>query len=190
MALHHLPVPMRNPGHESRDLARCIRLATADCRSTIEFGCMFGDQLAGIQGKRIGVEVHPPYVQEARARYPAIDFIRGDARDVARLMATTSARVDAVLMIDFIEHLSRHDAKEIVTWAKVIAAKRIVLFVPLGNHPQTTDYYNTGADHWQTHRSTWDARDLTIMDFDVAEWGGYHDVPGKDSGAAFAVWEA
>jgi hypothetical protein len=66
---------------------------------------------------------------------------------------------------------------------------RIVLFVPLGLHPQTADVFNMGGDHWQTHRSTWEPADLEALGFDVAVWDGYHHQPGKDSRAAFCVWE-
>jgi hypothetical protein len=182
---------MHNPGHDCRDLNECIRLATADCGCVVEFGCMFGDRLAlcRSEGVRIGVESHAPYVAEARKRHPDIGFINGEARDIATLLSETDWMADAVMLIDFIEHLTPDAARDMISVAREMTAKRIVLFVPLGAHPQTKDVFDMGADHWQTHRSTWEPADLESLGFDVALWDGYHHQPGKDSRAAFAIWE-
>lgn len=180
---------MRNPGHDSRDLNECIRRATDNCLEVIEFGCMFGDRLAAA-GRPIsyGVDAHGAYLDEAEKRNPGPRYHCGDARDYAHKAATCGVPIDAVLLIDFIEHLTRRDADHLVGDCKRFT-KRIVLFVPLGPHPQTRDVFNMGADHWQTHRSTWEPADLEAVGFDVAVWDGYHAQPGKDSRAAFAIWE-
>lgn len=191
---------MRNPGHDSRDLNGVINAATADCADVIEFGCMFGDRLAACEApQREGVDAHAPYIEEARRKYPAETFIHADARDFARYLATASrhkdgsncrnVRYDAVLLCDFIEHLRLNDAIDIVRASQRIACRRVIAFVPLGPHPQTRDVFGMGADHWQTHRSTWEPADLAALGFDVAVWDGYHAQPGKDSRAAFAIWE-
>lgn len=149
---------------------------------------MFGDRLAATSPappERLGIDAHAPYVEEARRRHPGSWFIHADALDAVRWVRP----VDAVLLVDFLEHLTRDDAEELIRVTKLVARERIVLFVPLGDHPQTCDVFGMGADHWQTHRSTWEPADLLALGFDVAVWDGYHRQAGKDDRAAFCTWE-
>lgn len=177
---------MKNQGHYSRgNLDHCIQVMTADCGSVLEVGCMFGRQLGLTQcAVKIGIEVHKPYLDRAETGF---EQINEDARTA--LQKIDSKRVDVVMMIDFIEHLEMSEAIAIVAECQRIAKKRVIIFVPFGDHPQTSDYYQMGADHWQTHRSTWEVNDLVDLGFDVALWRNFHDKPGSHDGAMFAIWE-
>lgn len=179
-----------NPASTSRDLMACIAAATKDCRSILEFGCMFGDKLAAAgpqQAFRVGVDAHLPYLERAKSQYPSIAFLHGNAMRVANQIGDES--FDAVLMVDFIEHLSIDNAHWLLAQAQRIAKQRIVAFVPYGDHPQTKDYFKMGGDEWQTHRSTWRDNDLKSLGFDVVVWEHYHKEKGKDHRCMFAIWE-
>lgn len=175
---------MKNPGHETSNLKHCVAEATAGCLSVVELGTMFGYWLAHAgepDARRIGVDAWEPYLQGAREKYPGMTFLNCDAREFARTMEP----VDCVLMVDFLEHLTREDADELVRHCQE-KCQRIVLFIPMGNHPQDSDVTGYGAHELQTHRSTWYAEDLP--GFDVAVWPKFHRQEGKDRGAMFAVW--
>ena len=177
---------MKNQGHYSRNnLDHCLTVSTDDCHSVIEFGCMFGRQLSILSCPvKVGVEIHKPYLE--RAEY-AFTQICADERTEASTTPTKS--YDAVLLCDFLEHLTLMDAVFMVLQAKRIARKRIVVFVPHGLHPQTKDVFELGADEHQTHRSTWWPSMLVDLGFDVAVWDNFHNKPGSDHRAMFAIWE-
>jgi hypothetical protein len=178
-----------NPATHSRNLDECIAAATADCQSVLEFGCMFGDRLMATSCPiKIGVDVHQPYLDRAVQRHGSeAVFLQGDARQAALWFLPRS--IDAVLLIDFLEHLAELDANRILERCQTVARKRIIAFVPEGNHPQDRDVTDLGGDHWQTHRSVWYRDDLAKHDFDVVVWDDFHNIPGKDRGAMFAIWE-
>lgn len=90
---------------------------------------------------------------------------------------------DVVLGVDVVEHLEPFDAKLLVLAMKRVGRK-VVLFVPEGNHPQGEHSGNP----WQAHKSTWHAPDLEALGFKVERWADYHAELGKDTGALFATW--
>lgn len=141
------------------------------------------------------VDAHEPYLQERKARFPrehadlTMASIHGEALSVLRGLPV-GAHFDVILGIDFIEHLSRPDAISLVGEMKYLASK-VILFTPEGNHPQDTDHYGLGGDHWQTHRSTWRAEDFEALGFETERWVDFHRWAadrGCDPGALWAVW--
>lgn len=181
---------MFNPGIKNRNLSECIRLATAGCDSVVELGCGFGNRLQGLDAAtRIGVDAHAPYIAEARRRYPdmADDFLVREAGEYIRQFIGKGFFWDAVLMVDFLEHLTPEAAAALIADCKRVA-RRIILWVPLGKHPQARDPYEMGGDHWQTHRSTWEPADLEALGFHVKEWPTGTNDPTKEPRAAFCVW--
>jgi len=179
---------MQNPGRKCHDLKACIRLATAGCDSVLELGCGFGERLALVDaGLRIGVDAHEPYIEEARRLYPDISFECDNALSHVEGLMFDGRNFDGVLVVDFLEHLPAREARWFVRICQAITNKIIVLYVPLGSHPQNTDPYEMGADHWQTHRSTWEAADLEAMGFDVEVWTTHPNRPVEPR-AAFCIW--
>lgn len=178
---------MHNPGHTSRDLNHCLAVCAEGCASALELGTMFGDRLAIVNvARKVGIDAHLPYLIQARQQHPTIEFIRATALDY---LAHCNEAFDVAYCVDFLEHLPPEDVARCIAALKRVA-QRICLFAPRGNHPQATDRTGMGADYWQTHRSIFYEHDLTRLGFDVATWHDYHDEPGKDRGAMFAMWEA
>lgn len=141
------------------------------------------------------VDAHEPYLAERAARFPAA----AESGQVVLMPRKATALpgsfyhnpFDVALAIDFIEHLDRDEARAVVMELCFIAQK-VILFTPEGNHPQTTDGYNMGGDHWQTHRSTWEADDPIFASFATECWLDFHrwaSDKGCDPGAIWAVWE-
>ena len=96
---------------------------------------------------------------------------------------------DYALAIDVIEHMPPEDGRAVIEGMKVIASG-VALFIPEGAHPQHADPYGMGGDHWQTHRSTWFAKDLEALGFTVERWLGFHRNAGhgKEPNALWATW--
>lgn len=189
---------MKNPAHSCRDYTTVIQASAVDCRSVLEPGAQFGWNLQKIPAnpklgsiRKVGVEVHRPYVDDVRCVKAGIEWVVEDAR--AYLAKCADESFDLVLLMDFIEHFDRDDAIAIVQQAKRIAGKRILWWCPIGDHPQDYDEWNLGGAHWQTHRSTWTAEDMTALGFDTALWKNHHG-PKNAKGqphsrdAAFGLW--
>lgn len=103
---------------------------------------------------------------------------------------------DVALLIDVVEHFDEVGAVSVLRIAGRIA-RRVVAFIPDGNHPQDKDVYGTGNDHYQTHRSTWDLENVSKIKIGgvhpaVQRWENFHAseaVHGKDPHAIWAIWD-
>lgn len=166
-----------NPAHTSRDYNFCMKEALKDCESVLEPGCQFGWQLRIVdRPKMVGIEIHTPYLQSDKTVHdPRITYINADALVVMQKMADeTPKSFDAVMMIDIVEHFAKPEALRLIILAEKIAKKKVWMWVPQGAHPQDYDEWNMGGDHWQTHRSIWEAEDLQMLGYNVAWWKDHH----------------
>jgi len=72
-------------------------------RSVLEIGCATGELIASVpveaSGRKIGIDISVANVAAAAARHPAVEFVCGDFRELAR------ERHDAVIMSDVLEHV-------------------------------------------------------------------------------------
>ena len=176
---------MRNPARDSHDLVGCIEAATADCESVLELGCGTGSKLAACScSYRCGVDAYLPYLEMARKKWGHLvdGFVHCEA---LKFVSEVDRTYDAVLMVDFLEHLERPAAMSLLSRCALIAKRRIVLYCPEGDQPQDQDVYGLGGDAWQTHRSIWTLDDLERLGFDTVRWTDRH---GPGLHALFALW--
>jgi 2-polyprenyl-3-methyl-5-hydroxy-6-metoxy-1,4-benzoquinol methylase len=136
------------------------------------------------------VDAHEPYLNERAVRFPDAEILCGEAFPSLSSPDLISRRWDVALGIDFIEHLDVGMARATIRAMQRVAHK-VILFTPEGNHPQNTDHYGLGGDHWQTHRSTWKAEDFEALGFETERWVDFHrwaQDRGCDPGAIWAIW--
>ena len=131
-----------------------------------------------------GIEVYAPYLE--KARHPTIDYhaICGDMTEWRRLVPADFVP-DCSMMIDTLEHIERRAALDFVSDLQT-SFNLILLFVPIGEHPQNSDAWEMGNDFHQTHKSTWYETDIREMGFDGYIERGFH---GEKGDAMFATWE-
>lgn len=98
--------------------------------------------------RHICVEPFGPYADRLEAA--GYEVIRMTAREALQ----TDAHIDAIYMLDVIEHMTREEGEEVLALATGRGAQ-IVLSTPHGYHKQHTDEWDLGGEHWQTHRSGW-----------------------------------
>jgi SAM-dependent methyltransferase len=113
-----------------------------------KLGCL---KLGGGEGSYTVMDAHFPYFIKARWP-PTVRQVVGEAPGTLAMFARGA--FDVALGIDFPEHFLPRDLPLLHAAMKRIATK-VLWFVPLGKHPQSSDFYRTGADKWQTHRSIW-----------------------------------
>jgi cyclopropane fatty-acyl-phospholipid synthase-like methyltransferase len=176
---------MINPAHRIDDFQTCLNTVLSDCGSVLELGCGIGDKLAATPCEfRVGVEAHRPYLDAAYRKWgPRLHELH--VADARAYMETEIRWFDAIMMIDFIEHLEMPDALALLERCRSIARRKIIVFCPIGECPQDSDTFQLGGDEWQTHLSTWTLESLGSEGFDVALWPGYRE-GGKL--VAFGVW--
>lgn len=166
-----------------------IREHTIDSECVVEFGAMFFERLNAVHENcklRVGIEAHLPYILIAE-RFGNCIRLHGDMREFESLLDPTY--LDTAMFIDSLEHLSRENASDLIHRV-MMRFRKILLFIPEGDHPQTKDVFLTGADYWQTHRSTWYKDDVIDLGFqDVCVVPNYYSEQGKDHGAIFAIWK-
>jgi hypothetical protein len=63
--------------------------------------------------------------------------------------------IEAIYMLDVIEHMYKDDGWRCVALAMEKAIKQIVIYTPKGFMHQDEDGWDMGGDHWQKHRSGW-----------------------------------
>lgn len=115
-----------------------------------------------------------------------------------------SASRDAVIMLDFVEHLTKGESQRVIKDALRIARKQVVVLTPLGYMPQTCaadapDPWGLHGNVWQEHRSAWSVEDFdgwevyVCENFHTTSYQGDHQVKlEKPMGAIWAVhtkWE-
>ena len=82
-------------------IERIVRFHVPPGASVLEIGCGTGDLLHALSPKRgVGVDISPKIVELARARYPDLAFLAGDAEDLP-----LSETFDYVILSDLIGYL-------------------------------------------------------------------------------------
>jgi hypothetical protein len=132
------------------------------------------------------LDAHAPYLNPCRSDLQGVNRIVADATAFFPIEANS---FDCILAIDFIEHLEKKVALQLIIDFQM-AANKVVIFTPEGHYPQNQDAYGMGADHWQTHRSEWCASDLESLGFKVEVWEGFHGSWNShcDPNALWATW--
>jgi len=167
-----------------------VRAWTTDAISVVEFGAGFGKILniiPPIVDELTGIEAHKPYLDRWEGPKRAYK-IWGDMRDGLKLLDEHNRTCDIALFFDSLEHLTAADATALIEQLKT-RFRRIIVDIPEGDHPQTSDHYHLGADALQTHRSTWSVSDMEQLGFTVIFIPDMHSEPGKSTGGMLCRWE-
>lgn len=157
---------------------------------------------------KIGIELVPSYIENIQVPLHCITrIINGNALEFEKLLGDT--HVDAFACIDFIEHLDKDVALDLIERMKK-RARRILIFTPGGTCHQdgraTWSFCVPGlnlrmqkdrelAIEAQRHKSTWYKEDLEALGFVVDKDdtfmgtpAPFHDI-GEDGGSVlWAVW--
>lgn len=99
----------------------------------------------------ICIEPHPPYCAVLRDHGYEV---RCDTA-LGALREWDGPAVDAVYLLDVLEHMTRDDALQVLTCAQWIARRQVLVFTPFGFMFQDTDRWHAGGEQWQRHRSGW-----------------------------------
>ena len=164
-----------------------IRENTQNSAVVVDFGSMFFDKLGHVSSlvRKIGIEIWKEYID--RASFHDCQKILGDFTHFEELI--NHSDMDCAMFIDSLEHLDKPTAMNLITRVQS-QFNKILLMIPEGHHSQTTDYFNLGADKYQTHRSTWYEEDIRALGFQeiIVDPVFHSGDPSKDAGCIFAIW--
>jgi hypothetical protein len=182
-----------------------IMARTKDAKTILELG-------AGIfrmfycypsTAHKVGVELIQSYIDNRIDKECVA--IQGNALEFERLLdeAGYIEPFDALLLIDFVEHLDKEPSLDLIKRTKKWA-KKVFVFTPLDEHPQTgasqfgfafpnirKDVVAKGeapqAIEAQRHKSTWYVKDFEDLGFHTI-WVNKNYHPGRHKGAIWAEW--
>jgi SAM-dependent methyltransferase len=115
------------------EVQRLLRFLIPRGSRVLEVGCATGDVLNALEpASGVGVDFSPRMIELARTKFPALDFVTGDAQELETALAPLPAArrdFDYVVMSDLVGHVGdvwttlrqarrvvRDDTKLVITW--------------------------------------------------------------------------
>lgn len=159
-------VDLANAAYANRAVARllhttpaCLEEALRGSRLVLDLGCGARSPVpSACTAWTLGVELFEPSLRSARDSGTHDAYVRGDLHDIEFGAGT----VDAVVMVEVLEHLSKADGLALLDRAETWARQRVVITTPNGYVPQVA---LEGNPH-QQHLSGWKVEELVAR--------GYH----------------
>lgn len=150
------------------------RAALNRCKTAVELGCGFGVVLKQLTRKGIkvhGVDVFQPYLDYVHVVAPEATCECADALEWCKTQEEQSW--DAVLLIDFLEHVPHDTGAEILDNAQRIASRSIIIETPKGFQRQAPEEaYHIGTagvpdmlNPYQEHVCGWEVAELEAFGF-------------------------
>jgi S-adenosylmethionine:diacylglycerol 3-amino-3-carboxypropyl transferase len=107
--------------------------------------------------KIVNVEVFEPYFSYLRTVAFAARAVEEHREDILEWLHRQEAKsVDVVFILDVLEHFNRMDALFLLFEARMIARKRVIIWLPIGSCVQTA----FDGNPYQEHKSTWTSDDF------------------------------
>src|SRR5690349_15705259 len=124
---------MNNPGHQSQDLVRCLKEATRGHSEVVELVCSRGRFIHLLDNPvKIGVEIWQP---DQERQFPGFQFVLADVFDYVSERYEKREWGEACMLVDVLEHFTPDKAEQLIKLCQSLF-KKIVLFIPIGSHPQ------------------------------------------------------
>jgi hypothetical protein len=125
-----------------------------ECDVVLDVGAGIRPMAWYAPAEHICVEPFAPYAERLEAAGYMV--LRATALQALR---SIEGPVDAVYMLDVIEHMDKPEGLHVIELAKT-HARQIVVHTPHGFQPQTGDVWGLGGEFWQEHRSGWTPDDF------------------------------
>lgn len=177
---------------EDRDFQSLVRYLIQSSENILDIGCGIGDYLKYTNSSQhvVAIEPHLPYLEKAKENYGWAEYHNQDGIEY---LAGSTEKFDLVLLIDVVEHLPEEEAVKLVNLAIEHSDGIIISQIPYGIHEQHDDHWNLGGEYWQTHRSTWDEKNLEKLPFSFTKvWRNFYDWDSsvnKTNDTIIALWD-
>ena len=135
-----------------------LRKELTDCASVLDLGCG-GNSILRYLPRRsmtIGVEAWKDSVAESKKKGIHDEYILTDIRT----LEFKDKSVDAVILLEVLEHLTKEEGTALISRMSKIARKKIILTTPNGFISQEDE-----SNPFQLHQSGWGMSELTSLGF-------------------------
>jgi hypothetical protein len=159
------------------------------CATVLDVGCGAESPLRFVtNGHRaaVGLDMHLPSLAETRRRRIHGSVVCGSVLQVASLFPPRS--FDAVVALDVIEHLPKHEGDGFLRQLETIARRKVVVFTPNGFLPQGA----VGGNELQRHVSGWTAEEMRARGYCLSGMSGWKPLRGREAVPALRprpLWE-
>jgi SAM-dependent methyltransferase len=137
-----------------------------NCESVLDVGCGRGSALHFFTGRKDGVEIYHPYVEEVLQSGHYGHVFELDARDFS---SVPDKSYDAAVCFHVVEHMSKREGLFLLREMERIARRTVVVETPNGY--MTQEGYDD--NEFQKHRSGWDPHEFESLGYHVAGLFGY-----------------
>lgn len=161
-----------------------IKNSLGDSQSVLDVGCGSVSVLGQIKGKFIstGIDLFKKSIQISKKAKNHDKYVIGDIRKLSTFFPKKS--YDTVIALDVVEHLTKKEAKAMISQMENIAKKRVVILTPNGFYPQDM---LEGNPH-QVHKSGWSLQDFQSMGYSVYGLRGMKYVRGIHATIFLKPW--
>lgn len=135
-----------------------LRKELKDCDSVLDLGCGSNSVLRYATHRfwSIGVDAWKDSLVESKGNRIHDDYIMADLTK----LELRDKSVDAVILLEVLEHLTKEEGKELVAKMSGVARKKIVITTPNGFIPQDGE-----TNPYQLHKAGWEIQELEELGF-------------------------
>jgi len=165
------------------DALMLAQLCITKTDSVLDIGCGINPQAYFKPRVHYCIEPYSEYVEVLKSKYAGSDRLK----IISEIAQTAICNfkplsIDSIFMIDFIEHITKKEGKELINHCTRIAKKQIIIFTPLGFCPQNykpgdVDGWGYHGGEWQTHKSGWNSTDFQHWNIIISP--NFHEQNGK-----------
>ena len=135
--------------------------------TVLDLGCGNMNAISGIKCKTlVGVDVWYPYVNYLK-KYAIVLCMKIDK---LTLNCFINRSFDIVTLLDFVEHLDKEEAFEIIRHAERIARKKVIIFTPEGFLKQDDgEDWGECNPKYQSHKCGFSIEEFRMMGYNIIQ---------------------
>lgn len=153
------------------DWVEHLKKELAGCDTVLDLGCGHSSALRHCNVTfTVGAEIFEPYLEESKKKAIHNQYIKADIRKVE----FKPKSFDAVIAIEVLEHLMKHEGYELLKKMEGWARKKVIITTP--NQYLWQDGHDSNP--FQEHKSRWNSVELKSLGFKVYGIGGWKELRG------------
>ncbi len=153
----------------------CLQVHLKSQSTILDLGCGPKSPLESFLLKTnsfsVGVDIFFPYLVSSKKSKIHSDYVLGDVR----ALPFTPGAFDAVVALDTIEHLKKDEGQRLLESLRTLARRKVIILTPNGFLAQG----ESDANCFQTHQSSWSAREFRNMGYEVRGMRGLRVLRGE-----------
>ena len=167
------------------DLTHYLKKELSNCDSVLDLGCGSNSSIQHCNIPfSVGVDIFEPYLEESKKKKIHNQYIKEDIRKVE----FKPKSFDAVIALEFLEHLTKEEGYALIKKMEKWAKKKIIISTPNGY------VYQNACDKnpFQEHKSGWTVDELKNLGFKIHGVNGLKNLRGQGGSMKYKptfLWE-